>query len=128
MPGRKIDHVGIMVTDIEKSIEFYTKIVGFKLIDKIDHTNGVIKLAFLGFGENGETELELIEGYNDSLPTEGKVHHLAVTVDNVEKEFERIKSLETVKLIDEEITTLPNGFRYFFFHGPEGEWIEFFQR
>lgn len=128
MPGKKIDHVGIMVTDIEKSIEFYTKIVGFKLIDKIDHTNGVIKLAFLGFGENGETELELIQGYNDSLPAEGKVHHLAVTVDDVEKEFERIKSLENVKLIDEEITTLPNGFRYFFFHGPEGEWIEFFQR
>ncbi|WP_053365896.1 VOC family protein [Bacillus sp. FJAT-27245] len=128
MAGRKIDHVGIMVKDIEKSINFYTNIVGFKLIDKIDHSNGVIKLAFLGFGEHGETELELIQGYNDSLPVEGKVHHLAVAVDDVNKEFARIQSLEDVKLIDEDITTLPNGFRYFFFHGPEGEWIEYFQR
>jgi lactoylglutathione lyase len=71
--------------------------------------------------------LELIQGYNDNLPEEGKVHHFAVTVDNIDDEFERIKGLD-VKLIDAEITTLPNGYRYFFVHGPEGEWVEFFQR
>ncbi|MBD5024569.1 VOC family protein, partial [Xanthomonas citri pv. citri] len=26
------------------------------------------------------------------------------------------------------ITTLPNGYRYFYIEGPDGEWIEFFQR
>jgi len=127
LAGRKVDHVGIMVKDIDSSIKFYMDVVGFKLIDKITHSDGYMKLAFLGFGEAGETELELIQGYNSGLPEEGKVHHLAVTVDDIEKEFERIKTLD-VKLIDEKITILPNGFRYFFFHGPEGEWIEFFQR
>ncbi|NHM31827.1 VOC family protein [Neobacillus terrae] len=127
MAGRKVDHVGIMVKDIDSSIKFYRDVVGFKLIDKITHSDGHMKLAFLGFDEAGGTELELIQGYNGGLPEEGKVHHLAVTVDDIEKEFERIKTLD-VKLIDEEITILPNGFRYFFFHGPEGEWIEFFQR
>lgn len=127
MSKKKIDHVGVMVKDIDQSIKFYEEIVGFKLKGTLPHSNGVIKLAFLGFEGSDETELELIQGYNDSLPTEGKVHHFAVTVDNIEEEFARIKSLD-VKLVDEEIIVLPNGYRYFFIHGPEGEWIEFFQR
>ncbi|MEW9107407.1 MAG: VOC family protein, partial [Paenibacillus sp.] len=32
-----------------------------------------------------------------------------------------------VELIDEELVTLPNGSRYFFFKGPDGERLEFFQ-
>ena len=39
----------------------------------------------------------------------------------------RLLALGTVRFIDEEITTLPNGSRYIFFHGPDGEWIEIFQ-
>ncbi|WP_174733050.1 VOC family protein [Mesobacillus harenae] len=123
----KLDHVGIMVRDIETSIKFYQNIVGMELKDRVPHTNGEIQLAFLGFNGSEETELELIQGYNGDLPAEGRVHHIAFTVEDIETEFERIKSLE-VTLIDSEITILPNGYRYFFFHGPEGEWIEFFQR
>lgn len=126
MARTKIEHVGIMVKDLEASIEFYKRVVGMTLKDTLLHTNGVIKLAFLGFSKEGETELELIEGYNDNLPKEGKVHHIAITVDNIEEEFTRIKGLN-VQLIDEEITVLPNGSKYFFFHGPDGEWIEFFE-
>ncbi|OIK09548.1 glyoxalase [Bacillus sp. MUM 116] len=127
MVGKKIDHVGIMVKDIDRAIKFYQEIVGMQLKDKFIHSDESMTLAFLGFNDSDETELELIQGYNDNLPQEGKVHHFAVLVDNIEAEFERIKGLD-VELIDEEITTLPNGYRYFFFHGPEGEWVEFFQR
>lgn len=126
MATLKLEHVGVMVRNLESSIEFYQDIIGMKLKDTLVHTNGVIRLAFLGFDKEGETELELIEGYNDNLPIEGKVHHIAITVDDIEEEMNRIKSLD-VKLIDTEITTLPNGSKYFFFHGPDGEWIEFFQ-
>ncbi|TGU69167.1 VOC family protein, partial [Mesorhizobium sp. M00.F.Ca.ET.186.01.1.1] len=73
-----------------------------------------------------ETELELIHGYNDSLPVEGKVHHLALAVDNLEEEIARLKQLD-VSFIDEAITTLPNGSRYMFFRGPDGEWLELFE-
>jgi lactoylglutathione lyase len=126
MSKKRIEHVGVMVKDLEVSIKFYEEIIGMTLKDTLLHTNGHIKLAFLGFDQEGETELELIQGYNDQLPIEGKVHHFAITVDNLEEEVNRIRSLN-VKLIDEEITTLPNGARYFFFHGPDGEWIEFFE-
>ena len=126
MARTRLEHVGVMVQNLEESIKFYEDIIGLTHKDTVLHTNGIIRLAFLGFGKEGETELELIEGYNGGLPQEGKVHHLAFRIDDVEEEFDRIRSLD-VKLIDQEITTLPNGSRYFFFHGPDGEWIEFFQ-
>ncbi|QFT89169.1 Lactoylglutathione lyase [Bacillus sp. THAF10] len=127
MAIKRLEHVGVMVKDIEASIDFYTNIVGFTLKGKLDHPNGEIKLAFLGFSEEGETELELIQGYNDQLPTEGKVHHLALTVDCIETEYERLKK-QDVTFIESEITTLPNGAKYIFFSGPDGEWIELFER
>lgn len=127
MSIKRVDHVGVMVKDIDTTIRFYTEIVGLELKGRIKHTNGVIDLAFLGFGHSDETEIELIQGYNDELPTEGKVHHFAILVSDVDEEFARLKLTEA-SFIDEEITTLPNGYRYFFIHGPEGEWIEFFQR
>jgi lactoylglutathione lyase len=127
MARKRIDHVGVMVRNLENSIKFYQDVVGFTLKGTLLHTNGIIQLAFLGFNESDETELELIQGYNDQLPAEGKVHHFAVTVDNIEEEFKRIQNLK-IELVDQEITTLPNGHRYFFVYGPDGEWVEFFQR
>jgi lactoylglutathione lyase len=126
MAIKKIEHVGVMTRDIAASIAFYRDVIGMELKGTLDHTNGEIKLAFLGFPGADETELELIQGYNGELPTEGKVHHIAFTVDTLEPEVERLKSLG-VKTIDEEITTLPNGSRYYFFQGPDGEWIELFE-
>ena len=126
MAVRKLEHVGIMVKDLEKSIAFYTQIVGLTHLHTMMHTNGVIKLAFLAGEDARETEIELIEGYEGDLPAEGRTHHVAFTVDNVEAEFERIKGLN-VPLRDTEITTLPNGSRYFFFYGPDGEFLEMFQ-
>ncbi|UFJ42052.1 VOC family protein [Brevibacillus humidisoli] len=126
MAVKRIEHVGIMVRDLERSISFYSDVIGLQLRDKLVHSNGVIKLAFLQFAGAKETEVELIEGYNDQLPQEGKVHHIAFTVDNLEAEVERLKTKQ-VTFIDDGITTLPNGSRYIFFYGPDGEWIEFFE-
>lgn len=122
----KMEHVGVMVANLEASIRFYEEVIGLKHKGTLLHTNGVIRLGFLGFEAQNETEVELIEGYNAGLPQEGKVHHLAFTVDDVEAEFTRIKGLE-LEQTDTEITTLPNGSRYFFFNGLDGERIEFFQ-
>lgn len=126
MAVRKIEHTGIMVKQLETSIRFYEEVIGMKLKHTLTHTNGVLRLAFLGFPGADESEIELIEGYSDRLPAEGLVHHVAFTVDDIDAEFARIQSLGSVELIDQEIVTLPNGSRYFFFKGPDGEWLEFF--
>ncbi|MDN4592601.1 VOC family protein [Polycladomyces subterraneus] len=126
MAVRKIEHVGIMVKDLEKSIAFYREVIGLELVSTLTHTKESLKLAFLSFPGAKETQVELIQGYNDRLPQEGKVHHLAFTVDDIQKEWDRLKQLD-ISFIDDEIVSLPNGSKYFFFHGPDGEWIEFFE-
>ncbi len=126
MTVMKLEHVGVMVANLEASIAFYVHVIGLKHKGTLLHTNGVIRLGFLGFEATNETEVELIEGYNANLPQEGKVHHLAFTVDDIDAEFARIQALE-VEQLDTEITTLPNGSKYFFFNGLDGERIEFFQ-
>ncbi|WP_409288497.1 VOC family protein [Peribacillus sp. SCS-37] len=125
---KKVDHIGIMVSDMEKSISFYQDVLGLKLKDRVPHTDGIIELAFLGLGTDSETEVELIKGYNDSLPAEGKVHHFAVSVENISEEYLKMKELGYVEIIDPEIVILPNGYKYFFIKGPDKEWIELFQR
>lgn len=123
--AKRIDHTGIMVRDINASITFYEEVLGMKLKDRITHTNGVIELAFLGFEDGPETEIELIQGYSSELPAEGKVHHIALLTDDIAAEYTKAEKMNA-KFIDEEITTLPNGYRYFYIEGPDGEWIEFF--
>ncbi|WP_459502602.1 VOC family protein [Bacillus sp. C1] len=127
MPVRRIEHVGIMVANLETSISFYEEVVGLKLIKRMGHPDPNLKLAFLGVKDAKETILELIEGYNPSLPAEGKVHHICFKVDSLEDEMERLKKLGVTFLLSEEIETLPDGTRYIFFAGPDGEWIEFFE-
>lgn len=120
----KFEHVGVQVKDIEESIEFYTQKVGLELIETLPHTDPSLKLAFLGL--EGNVIVELIQGYNSSLPSEGKVHHFALAVDGIEEEFERLKSAG-VPFVEENIVTLPNGARYLFFYGPDKEWIEYYE-
>lgn len=120
----KFEHVGVQVKDIEESIEFYTQKVGLELIETLPHTDPSLKLAFLGL--EGNVIVELIQGYNSSLPNEGKVHHFALAVDGIEEEFERLKSAG-VSFVKENIVTLPNGARYLFFYGPDKEWIEYYE-
>ncbi|CAM4458441.1 VOC family protein [Paenibacillus tarimensis] len=126
MAIRKLEHVGLMVRSIETSVEFYTKALGMQHIRTMLHTNGVIRLAFLCFQDSDQTVLELIEGYNDTLPAEGKVHHIAFTVDDLDEDVERLRRLD-IPLRDTDITVLPDGSRYFFFYGPDGELLELFE-
>lgn len=126
MAVRKLEHVGIMVKSIEVSIAFYEDVIGLKHLENAGHTDEQIKLAFLAFPDQSQTELELVEGYTGELANEGRVHHVAFAVDDIEQEYACIQALNLPEL-DTEITTLPNGSRYFFFSGPDGERLEFFQ-
>jgi lactoylglutathione lyase len=126
MAVKKLEHVGIMVKSIEDSVAFYQNVLGLELKGTLQHNVPEIRLAFLGFPGDSNAVVELIQGYNDNLPEEGKVHHLAFAVDDIEAEVERLRGLD-VKFIDDSITTLSNGIRYIFFYGPDGEHLELFQ-
>jgi lactoylglutathione lyase len=125
MAVKKLEHVGVMVSDLEISIGFYENVLGLDLLDRFA-ANETTDLAFLGDRASGQVIVELICGKDNRFPDEGKVHHIAFTVDRIEEEIERLRSLN-VHFTNDEFFTLANGSKYIFFKGPDGETLELFQ-
>jgi len=55
----KILHTMLRVVDLEKSLAFYTEILGMKLLRRSDYPDGKFTLAFVGYG--GEADGAVIE-------------------------------------------------------------------
>ncbi|MDP4084891.1 MAG: VOC family protein [Bacillota bacterium] len=126
MAIKKLEHVGVMVNDLETSISFYRDILGLDLIEHLQLEDSAIQLVFLGNKETGQIFVELVSGRNKNYPDEGKVNHIAFTVENIEEEIERLKSLKVI-FTNTEILSFKNGTKYIFFKGPDGEKLELFQ-
>ncbi|SDF85108.1 lactoylglutathione lyase [Fontibacillus panacisegetis] len=123
----KIEHVGIYVTALEDSIEFYERVIGLRHLHTIGEVGEDIRLAFLTFPGQESVEVELIwKAKASDLAKEGRVHHIAFTVSGIKKEYARIADLGLSGL-SPEILSLATGGRFFFFNGPDGERIEFFE-
>lgn len=125
MAVSKLEHIGIKVAQLEQSLAFYQEVIGLTLQDTIGEPGDSLRLAFLSFPGQTSVEIELIERVWTGLPDEGKVSHVAFTVTGIEAEHSRIAALQLPGLT--EISTLANGSRYFFFDGPDGEKLEFFE-
>lgn len=81
--GRKrLFHVGFMVKDLDKSIDFYVTKLGFKHIRTQD--SGWIKIAFISTGD-GEPQIELEQLTRDmpGMPKQG-FSHIGMFIDNVD--------------------------------------------
>jgi methylmalonyl-CoA/ethylmalonyl-CoA epimerase len=108
METQNIDHIGVVVENIDKAIKFYTTTLGMKLVHREDLLDRGIKVAFLT-GTNGETAVELLEPINHEdmnntvakfLKTKGPgLHHLAVKVENIEKSLKELES-NGLQLVD----------------------------
>lgn len=92
---KKIDHIGIAVHSIEKSLVFYTEVLNLPLlaIEEVDSEN--VRVAFL---QAGDTKLELLEPTNSEsaiykyLEKRGEgIHHIALGVESIEKRIEEMK-------------------------------------
>lgn len=87
-------HVMIRVVDLEKSIAFYTEVLGMKLLRKRDYPDGKFTLAFLGYGEEeNSTVIELTHNWEtDSYEKGNAFGHLAIGVPDVYKACDEIKA------------------------------------
>jgi lactoylglutathione lyase len=121
----KMEHVGIMVKNMDESLAFYQNILGLELRNR-EWLNESVELAFLFFPEQPSVEIELV--YGVPVENEGIVNHVAFTVENIEAELVRLKEAG-VTLIDEEPLTVLNGtVKIAFFYGPNGEKLELVER
>ncbi|WP_373019645.1 lactoylglutathione lyase [Thiomicrorhabdus sp.] len=86
-------HTMLRVGDLDKSIEFYTKVLGMELLRRKDYPQGEFTLAFLGYGNEDEnTVLELTYNWGvDSYDLGTGYGHIAIEVPDVYETAEAIK-------------------------------------
>jgi lactoylglutathione lyase len=122
----RLTYVGIRVTDLEKSIEFYTKVLGMTVAGrgKIDQTKGenvglqteaggyMLELNY--YGKDSQFNTKYVAG--DGLD------HIAFKVDDLDKALEEAEKAGHRTVLQMEA----GGNRWVYIEDPDGNWIELF--
>ena len=89
----RILHTMLRVGDLQRSIQFYTEVLGMRLLRQKDYPDGEFTLAFLGYGdEAGNTVIELTYNWGtDHYDLGNGFGHIALEVDDVYKATDEIK-------------------------------------
>jgi lactoylglutathione lyase len=90
----RVLHTMIRVSDLEKSLTFYTNLLGMKLLRLHEYPEGKFTLAFVGFGdEKDHTVIELTYNWGVTSYDKGNAFgHIAIEVEDAYKTCELIKS------------------------------------
>ena len=95
MSGRFL-HTMIRVGDLDRSVKFYTELLGMKELRRNDVPVGQYTLAFLGYGEGNKEnggEIELTYNYGvDKYEIGTGFGHLAVGVPDVAAACEKVRN------------------------------------
>lgn len=125
----RVLHTMIRVGDLDRSIKFYTDVLGMKLLRRKDYPDGKFTLAFVGYGP--ETEHAVVElTYNwgtDKYDLGNAFGHIALEVDDVYKACEEIK--QRGGKVTREAGPMKHGSTVIaFVEDPDGYKIELIQR
>ncbi len=129
---KRINHVAIVVEDIDASLAFWRDALGIELHELRDVPAEKSKVAFLPVAGS---EIELVQPTSDDSGT-GKylakrgqgMHHVCLEVDDIEGMLAQLTA-KGVRLINEQPRTAADGKRYAFIH-PEsasGVLVELYQ-
>ena len=86
-------HTMIRVGDLDRSIAFYTDVLGMRLLRRKDYPDGKFTLAFVGYGdEAANSVIELTYNWGvDQYDVGTGFGHIALEVDDVYRAAEEIK-------------------------------------
>lgn len=101
---KRMDHVGIVVSNIEQSISTYRDLLGFSLLQRVEIPEQKVVAAFL---DAGNSTIELISptdtesGTAKFLANRGEgTHHICYEVDDIVATLAELRT-QGVRLIDE---------------------------
>ena len=129
---KRIDHIGIVVNDIEEALIVYQQALGLSLAEIQERPDQAVTIAFLSAGES---QIELVQPVtSDSdvakfLQRRGEgIHHICLEVDDIEKALADLRE-KGLQLIDEIPCIGPGGERFAFIHpkGAHGVLIELYE-
>ena len=110
-----LDHAGIYVKDLERSLKFYGEVFSFPEHSKL--SLGTTKIAFL---DMGGSLLEVVQRAEAPEAPSGNWSHLAFTTDDFDGMVNRLKTME----LELREMTLDDGSRIVFFKDPDGHDVE----
>jgi methylmalonyl-CoA/ethylmalonyl-CoA epimerase len=115
----KIDHVAIVVKDLEATVKLYTETLGFYPVYRETIEDQGVEAVGL---QAGDSVIELLRPLDEESPiakyrgdAETKLHHTAYRVDDIEAKLADLKS-KGVRLIDEHPRKGAHGNRIAFLH------------
>jgi lactoylglutathione lyase len=121
-------HTMLRVGDLQRSIDFYTSVLGMKLLRQQDYPDGKFTLAFVGYGnEYDNTVLELTYNYGQNEYDLGNAFgHIAIEVEDAYQACDLVKA-KGGKVIREAGPMKHGTIVIAFVEDPDGYKIEFIQ-
>ena len=116
---KKIDHIAVVVPDIDQALTFWRDALGLELAHVEEVKGQAVQVAFL---PTGESEVELVKptteasGLAKYLDKHGPgMHHICLEVDDIQDTLDQLKE-KGVRLINEEPTVGAGGKKVAFVH------------
>ena len=122
-------HTMLRVGDLQRSIDFYTNVLGMRELRRKDYPDGRFTLAFVGYGDERDTTvLELTHNWDTKSYDIGNgFGHIAVAVPDAYKACEMVKAKGGK--VTREAGPMKHGTTVIaFVEDPDGYKIEFIQR
>jgi glyoxylase I family protein len=129
---KAIDHIGIMTNDLEKSVKFYTDVLGFSIETKMEMAEAGLSVVFV---EKAGSKIELMEYRGKNAPKRSKGveiaigghsipinDHISFSADNIEDTVTEFK--EKGVIFNQEPMELEGGMKLASFKDPDGVLIE----
>lgn len=122
-------HTMLRVGDMQRSIDFYTNVLGMRLLRKSDYPDGKFTLAFVGYeDEKDGAVLELTHNWDTSSYELGTAYgHIALEVDDAAQTCDKVRELGG-KVVREAGPMKHGTTVIAFVEDPDGYKIEFIQR
>lgn len=122
-------HTMLRVGNLDKSIAFYTQVLGMQVLRKHEYPDGKFTLAFVGYGNEQEnTVLELTYNWGTESYDKGNAYgHIAIEVDDAYKACEAVKQAGG-KVVREAGPMMHGTTVIAFIEDPDGYKVEFIQK
>jgi lactoylglutathione lyase len=125
-------HTSIRTSNMDESIDFYTRLMGLKLLGRHEIRQNNAEIAFLQDPEGKGATLELTFYRNQKRFTQADYEdrlfdHLAFDVKDMRKTISKLRS-EKVTITDEPFRLGPAGSLIAFIEDPDGTLIELIER
>jgi lactoylglutathione lyase len=125
----RILHTMLRVGDLERSVKFYTEVIGMKLLRTTDRPEQKYSLAFVGYdGEDRSAVIELTYNYGvDRYEMGGAFGHIAIEFPDVKKACDAVRAKGGT--VTREAGPVKGGTTVIaFVQDPDGYKIEFIER